>query len=71
MKVYTEEEKTLKFHLLGILPITPSNEKELSNQIFFAVLVNSVSNQGTSAQTRTNHEKKKKAKLTCLVSLGK
>lgn len=49
MKVYTEEEETLKFHLLGILPITPSNEKEQNNQIFFAVLVNSVSNQGTSA----------------------
>lgn len=63
MRSYTEEEEILKYHLFTILPITPSNEKEQSNQIFSAVLVNSASNQGTSAQTRTDKEKKKQNSL--------
>lgn len=64
MRSYREEEEALKFHLFSILPITPSNEREQSNQIFSAVLVNSASNQGTSAQTRTDKKKKSKTHLS-------
>lgn len=58
MRSYTEEE-ILKFHFLSILSFIPFNEKEQSNQIFSAILVNSASNQDTSMQTRIDRRKSK------------
>lgn len=63
MRSYTEKE-ILKFHFLSILSFIPFNEKEQSNQIFSAVLVNSASNQDTRMQTRTERKKKSKTHLS-------
>lgn len=63
MRSYTEEERQ-KFHFLSILSFIPFNEKEQSNQIFSAVLIDSASNQDTSMQTRTDRKKKSKTYLS-------